>query len=743
MGLAFHTTEKSPSRSPERRTSIHQPMIMRQPTAGSQDILQPKAHRCACGGGCPRCREQSPIQKKLAISEPGDLYEREADRIADQILAAPAHSAVHGTPPLIQTFTAQAAGQEQPAPASVDSALASPGRPLEPVLRQDMEQRFGYDFSRVRVHSGAAAEQSAREVNAHAYTVEHNVVFGAGRFAPGTNEGRRLLAHELTHVVQQSTPGSQVVQRQTGKTSSSGPSSAESDTVFTHGDPHGHEPSGRWSEVQKNPNSGVYENVVCSKFEPDRVMQIANDIMFDDKPIAREHLTWYLKDGRGADFSEDANLDKMLRTDKGIQKLLAAQIPAGASAEGKFAKNIRVIQWDYEVQDFLFAFGSIDRMDFEADFAGRMLHVWFQDRYEYHPVYPFYSQFPSDLGLDRPTNCVHAAAVELKAGTAADYWMKGEAFIPLSLVNLPAPAPTPDPASIEVTSPAPTTQEESSLIEDSGYTQCDFLDEHIDMQAQRALYQSYKQGGSARVDALNMLGAVKSRSLNGIYQEDRQEPVSLAYRNGTNWWKLVPDGQGATVYDAEHPPMMVYKTSYASTLEKLAEVISRAWNASVVENQEHTAPQPSGEVCPIIPPPKKEEPKEEKPQEEKPQEEKPKRRLENGRLPECHYDMVDWNAKFDRHHASCMLSTATHPCEFSIPLRLRTRLIKAMMKSFKIKLDDNCPDSEKVSMAQKTKDCVVNNAWDEYVSVDGCLLLPPIPPGKAIVKEKYDEWFKK
>ena len=92
------------------------------------------------------------------------------------------------------------------APASVDRVLASPGRPLESALRQDMEQRFGYDFSRVRVHSGGAAEQSALEVNAHAYTVDQNIVFGPSRFAPGTNEGRRLIAHELTHVVQQSNP---------------------------------------------------------------------------------------------------------------------------------------------------------------------------------------------------------------------------------------------------------------------------------------------------------------------------------------------------------------------------------------------------------------------------------------------------------------------------------------------------------------------------------------------------------
>jgi hypothetical protein len=67
-----------------------------------------------------------------------------------------------------------------------------------------MEQRFSYDFSRVRVHSGGIAEQSALDVNADAYTVGNDIVFGAGRFAPATQEGRRLIAHELTHVVQQS-----------------------------------------------------------------------------------------------------------------------------------------------------------------------------------------------------------------------------------------------------------------------------------------------------------------------------------------------------------------------------------------------------------------------------------------------------------------------------------------------------------------------------------------------------------
>jgi len=67
-----------------------------------------------------------------------------------------------------------------------------------------MEPRFGYDFSRVRVHSDGAAAKSARDMNAHAYTVGRDIVFGARRFAPDTKEGQHLIAHELTHVVQQS-----------------------------------------------------------------------------------------------------------------------------------------------------------------------------------------------------------------------------------------------------------------------------------------------------------------------------------------------------------------------------------------------------------------------------------------------------------------------------------------------------------------------------------------------------------
>jgi hypothetical protein len=167
--------------------------------------------KCACGSSksplgemCDECQSHA-LQRKLTIGASNDPLEQEADRIADQVMAAPAHPAVSAAPPRIQRLAAQPAGGMETAPASVDQALASPGRPLEPALRQDMEQRFGHDFSRVRVHTGSVAEQSVRDVNAHAYTMGHNIAFDAGRFSPGTHEGRRLIAHELTHVVQQAT----------------------------------------------------------------------------------------------------------------------------------------------------------------------------------------------------------------------------------------------------------------------------------------------------------------------------------------------------------------------------------------------------------------------------------------------------------------------------------------------------------------------------------------------------------
>ena len=174
--------------------------------------------QCACGCGSSATppatdrREDDAstgaLQRKLAIGASNDALEQEAEQVAHQVLAVPGrpNAGADSVAPRIQRFSGSASQGAAAAPASVDTALANPGRALEPALRQDMEQRFGHDFSRVRVHADAAAEVSVRDVNAHAYTVGRDVVFGSGQYAPETAAGRHLIAHELTHVVQQTGP---------------------------------------------------------------------------------------------------------------------------------------------------------------------------------------------------------------------------------------------------------------------------------------------------------------------------------------------------------------------------------------------------------------------------------------------------------------------------------------------------------------------------------------------------------
>ena len=91
----------------------------------------------------------------------------------------------------------------QPIPPVVYDVLRSPGQPLDARARVMLERGFGHDFSRVRIHTDARAAESTRAVDALAYTVGSDVVFGAGKYAPGTADGQRLLAHEMTHVIQQ------------------------------------------------------------------------------------------------------------------------------------------------------------------------------------------------------------------------------------------------------------------------------------------------------------------------------------------------------------------------------------------------------------------------------------------------------------------------------------------------------------------------------------------------------------
>jgi len=169
----------------------------------SLDAATCECEDCLCG-------RPHGLQAHLNISRPGDRFEAEADRIADRVVRAP-DQFTHSPAPSLQrqavSATAAVAGEVTGAPPVVQEVLDSPGQPLDAATRSFMEARFGHDFGRVRVHAGARADASARAVDARAYTVGRDIVFAEGRYEPGTDAGRRLLAHELTHVLQQTGGG--------------------------------------------------------------------------------------------------------------------------------------------------------------------------------------------------------------------------------------------------------------------------------------------------------------------------------------------------------------------------------------------------------------------------------------------------------------------------------------------------------------------------------------------------------
>ncbi|MPZ45840.1 MAG: DUF4157 domain-containing protein [Betaproteobacteria bacterium] len=256
MTSAAHAVENAPSRSPQRAGRAHATIDHHTP-AGTIG-LQASADRCACGGGCPRCQAKT----DLKIGEPGDVFEREADAMADRIMRMPIPQPAprHAQPTLQRACDGscqqheddeeplQVQGKAESASAHAHSAagastgirsvLASAGQPLPGHARNFFESRFGHDFSGVRVHADAAAGRSARDVAARAYTVGRDVVFAPGQFAPETYEGRRLLAHELTHVVQQgAAPRSALTDEPSSATAGEMVHSGNADVVQRAGDP--------------------------------------------------------------------------------------------------------------------------------------------------------------------------------------------------------------------------------------------------------------------------------------------------------------------------------------------------------------------------------------------------------------------------------------------------------------------------------------------------------------------------
>ena len=193
------------------------------------------------------------LQAKLKIGAPNDKYEQEADRVADQVMRMPdlsvqrqtdedAEEEPIQTKPIASTITPFIQRQAEPeedeeaelkkedeAPLQAKSltnrstpissglqnqihSLKGTGHPLPKSERTFFESRFGTDFSGVRVHNNMQASQVAKATNARAFTLGSDVVFGDGQYSPGSHSGRKLLAHELTHVVQQNAANNKALQ---------------------------------------------------------------------------------------------------------------------------------------------------------------------------------------------------------------------------------------------------------------------------------------------------------------------------------------------------------------------------------------------------------------------------------------------------------------------------------------------------------------------------------------------------
>lgn len=161
-------------------------------------LLESRSRRSGMGG-LQAWLANGWIQAKLEVSQPGDRSEEEADRVADQVMTAP------------ESEEREPTGKDTVA--ELNRLRASGGESLAKREQAFFGSRFGRDISGVRIYQGPAADRLARALNAKAFTIDQDIVFREGEYSPDTHAGKKLLAHEITHTVQQS--GGERVQRET------------------------------------------------------------------------------------------------------------------------------------------------------------------------------------------------------------------------------------------------------------------------------------------------------------------------------------------------------------------------------------------------------------------------------------------------------------------------------------------------------------------------------------------------
>ncbi len=247
MSTASHTEAQPGHSRGNASSSVHRKSSVKKIAPAfpsSLPMIQRKP--CPCDGGCPSCL---PIQAKLSIGKPDDKYEEEADRVSERVMRMPeptvqraagcssclpreeetiqTKSIGDSITPIVQRQESEegtgeedeaaqakfSPGREPPEPDENFSgqlhSMGGGGRSLSPSERSFFEPRFRRDFSPVRIHTGEKAAAAAKSLQARAFTVGKNIYFNSSEYAPNSDSGKQLMAHELTHVVQQGASGQQ------------------------------------------------------------------------------------------------------------------------------------------------------------------------------------------------------------------------------------------------------------------------------------------------------------------------------------------------------------------------------------------------------------------------------------------------------------------------------------------------------------------------------------------------------
>jgi hypothetical protein len=205
--------EKEADRVTEQVMQMSEPQIQRQPEEEEEEMLQPKSleeeEEELQPEELPRQSSEFNPNAEIHINT-DDAYEKEADRVADEVIQKEIEN------PFVGRYRSEFDTSLMNKPISIQRRLncaepqtlnsilgKSSGQPLDRQVRHDMESRFGYSFENVRIHNDSEAHRLSRSFNAHAFAAGDDIYFGHNEYNPASRDGKRLIAHELTHVVQQ------------------------------------------------------------------------------------------------------------------------------------------------------------------------------------------------------------------------------------------------------------------------------------------------------------------------------------------------------------------------------------------------------------------------------------------------------------------------------------------------------------------------------------------------------------